>query len=103
MAFLVGALHHVGLCPMKTSIVLPSRRDPTLWARFSLSVNRDTIALNLSGSESSYQGRPRLSLRARIVTSTKLSDRPIGPTAHSQDAKVRGRRSYGIELELSVW
>jgi hypothetical protein len=41
---------------------------------------------------------------ARIVTSTKLGNRPIGPTAHSQRCENAGKtRPMESSLRCSVW
>jgi hypothetical protein len=93
-------------------------RDPKLLGpRFSqlappgskLPVNGDTLAL-FNTAESILEASPPIrdgpgvSWTARIVTSTKLNNRPIGPTAHSQRCENAGKtRGYGTDPELSVW
>ena len=83
--------------------VLPSRRNP-LGPRFSppgppgskLPVNwnalaRFNIAESILGASPPITDDPGVARAARIVTSTKLSNCPIGPTIHSQDCESAGK------------
>ena len=79
---------------------LPDPKSRSMGTRFLT-----PIQLNLSWKRVLLSGTAQASPgAARIVTSTKLGNRPIGPTAPVAKMRECGEdEAYGIELEVSVW
>jgi hypothetical protein len=74
----------------------PGSKLPVNWKRLLAS-----IWLNLSWKANPpIRDGPGVARAARIVTSTKLSNRPIGPTIHSQDCVSAGK-DEAMESSLS--
>lgn len=96
----------MGKCLVKKARVLPNRRDHS-WAQIfstgplpgsKVPINGDTLP-HLTTGESIPEASPPIrdglgvAWAGRIVTSTNLSNRPIGPTAHSQRCENAGKKN----------
>jgi hypothetical protein len=75
------------LGPRFSHLALPGSKLPVNWNALA----RFNIAESILGASPPITDGPGVARAARIVTSTKLSNCPIGPTIHSQDCESAGK------------
>ena len=74
----------------------PGSKLPVNWNTLA----RFNMAVSILEANPPIRDGPGVARAARIVTSTKLSNRPIGPTIHSQDCVSAGK-DEAMESSLS--